>query len=93
MHRRVWCALNVVRRMCDLTETFVFIINGFPVFRYAEEVVGCFRFMILYVLGMTTVTITLFGILLIVVCGSSGIFFIYAWPADYLQDAVSIYVR
>lgn len=52
----------------------MFVINGFHVSRYAEEVVGCFRFIILYVLGMTTFTITLCGILLIVVCGSSGIF-------------------
>ena len=59
--------------MCDLTETFVFVVNGFPLSRYAEEVVDCFRFIILYVLGMTTFTITLCGILLIMVCGSSGI--------------------
>ncbi|XP_043584377.1 uncharacterized protein LOC122568561 [Bombus pyrosoma] len=84
----------------DLSQTFVFVLSNFSLSRYAEEVVGCFRFIVLYVLGMTTFTITLCGILMIMdspittkmeLVNSSAfcliLTFMYAWPADYLQDA------
>lgn len=57
----------------DLSQTFVFVLSNFSLSRYAEEVVGCFRFIVLYVLGMTTFTITLCGILMIMVRECSGI--------------------
>ncbi|XP_060831775.1 uncharacterized protein LOC132916047 [Bombus pascuorum] len=97
---RFECLVVEIQKTTNIRMLVVCIEKQLHLRRYAEEVVGCFRFMILYVLGMTTVTITLFGILLIVdspvitkveLFNSSAfcllLTFIYAWPADYLQDA------
>jgi hypothetical protein len=50
---------------------FVFIISD-CISRYAEEVIGCFRFMVFYFLSLATFFVTGLGIILVIVsiiCG------------------------
>nr|XP_033205977.1 uncharacterized protein LOC117166270 [Bombus vancouverensis nearcticus] len=67
--------------------------------RYAEEVVGCFRFMVFYFLSLATFFVTGLGIILVIdtptitrmefVSHSSFSLmhvYMYAWPADLVQD-------
>ncbi|XP_033349667.1 uncharacterized protein LOC117233451 [Bombus vosnesenskii] len=97
---RFECLVVEIQKTTNIRMLVVCIKKQLHLRRYAEEVVGCFRFIILYVLGMTTFTITLCGILLIVdspvttkveLLDASAfcliLTFMYAWPADYLQDA------
>ncbi|XP_033177290.1 uncharacterized protein LOC100740831 [Bombus impatiens] len=97
---RFECLVVEIQKTTNIRMLVVCIKKQLHLRRYAKEVVGCFRFIILYVLGMTTFTITLCGILLIVdspvttkveLLDASAfcllLTFMYAWPADYLQDA------
>ncbi|XP_033206987.2 uncharacterized protein LOC117166792 [Bombus vancouverensis nearcticus] len=97
---RFECLVMEIEKITNIRMLIVCIKKELFLRRYAEEVVGCFRFIVLYVLGMTTFTIALCGILMIMdspittkmeLVNSSAfcliLTFMYAWPADYLQDA------
>ncbi|XP_017760967.1 PREDICTED: uncharacterized protein LOC108551340 [Eufriesea mexicana] len=96
---RFECLAVEFQKIGDVDMLIICIKKQLYLMRYAEDVTSCFRFVILYAIGVNTLATILCGLLLItnaaslvkaqftLLCFTALMeIFMYAWPADYLME-------
>ncbi|KOX67395.1 hypothetical protein WN51_11268 [Melipona quadrifasciata] len=101
---RFECLAIEMRQITNTSMLIVCVKKQLHLRRYAEKVVGIFRFIVLYAVGVSTFILTLCGIILLmdtplivkiqfIVVSFTVLteIYIYTWPADYMKD-MSIHI-
>ncbi|XP_061940186.1 uncharacterized protein LOC108001260 [Apis cerana] len=96
---RFECLIKELQKITSIDMLIVCLKKLLFLRRYAEEVVHCIRFLVFYAIAISTFTLTLSGIIMIINCPlfvkikfitiSISLLmqiYIYAWPADHMQD-------
>ncbi|XP_016772783.1 uncharacterized protein LOC726834 isoform X2 [Apis mellifera] len=97
---RFECLVEELQKITNIDMLIVCFKKLLLLRRYAEEVVSCIRFLVFYAIAVGTFMLTLSGIIMIInspilvkiqfiiICMSSLMeIYMYAWPADHMQDA------
>ncbi|XP_031370442.1 uncharacterized protein LOC102680361 isoform X2 [Apis dorsata] len=96
---RFECLVEELQKITNIDMLIVCFKKLLLLRRYAEEVVSCIRFLVFYAIAIGTFMLTLSGIIMIInsptlvkiqfiiICMSSLMeIYMYAWPADHMQD-------
>ncbi|XP_012348632.1 odorant receptor 4 isoform X2 [Apis florea] len=96
---RFECLIKELQKITSIDMLIVCLKKLLFLRRYAEEVVSCIRFLVFYAITISTFILILSGIVMIINCSlfvkiefiTISIclliqIYIYAWPADHMQD-------